>query len=494
MAAVAFAVAAAGGVKGSAGATAEAYFKAWREGDVGAMSRLVDRPPEDFRARHRAMDGELGVEDLELRPAPVRSTGEDSAEVPFSGVRTLDELGAWPFDGVLRLAVREREWKVVWAPETLHPLLKDGGTIELTEFEGPAAELVTSEGEPIPRDSYAESYLARLRPEYADVNLGLALVAKGPGRAEQRLLTAEPKKNVVRLTLSRRVQAAAARALDGVENSSIIVLRPGTGEVLAVADRLKDAYSAFHDMFPPGSTFKTIVAAALLKSGLEPGSQVPCPATYAIPGHRGFDNDGGTDRGMISFADALAHSCNTTFVQQATTRIGAEELRETALEWGFGRGMPTGAQGVCGSIEDPETPDDAGANIIGQGKVQASPLCMAAVAAAVQDGTLRSPRLLAEEEVRQIDGRPHPPVPLDSKVVAGLRVMMRAVVDHGTAGDAGLPDGVAGKTGTAEVRGQRPHGWFIGFDDELAFCVFVRNGGSGRSAAVPIAVRFLNGL
>ncbi|WP_219513642.1 penicillin-binding transpeptidase domain-containing protein [Nonomuraea ceibae] len=494
MAAVAFAVAAAGGVRGSAAATAKAYFDAWRAGDVGTMSRLVDRPPGDFRERHRAMDAELGVTGLELRPAPVKSTGEESAEAPFSGVRTLDELGEWPFDGVLRLAVRDGEWKVLWAPETLHPVLKGGATVELTDFEGPAVELVTREGDPIPRDSHVESYLARLRPEFGDVNLGLALVAKEPGGAERRLLTAEPKPNVVRLTLSRPVQAAAARALDGVENSSIVVLRPGTGEVLAVADRLKDNYSAFHDMFPPGSTFKTIVAAALLKSGLQPGSPVPCPARYAIPGHRGFDNDGERDRGVVSFADALAYSCNTTFVQQGTTRLDAEELRETALEWGFGRSMPTGAQGACGSIEDPQTPDDAGANIIGQGKVLATPLCMAAIAAAVQDGTLRSPRLLAEKEVRRIDGPPHPPAPMDSTVVAGLRQMMRAVVDHGTASGAGLPPGVAGKTGTAEVQGQRPHAWFMGFTDDLAFCVFVRHGGSGGSAAVPIAVRFLNGL
>jgi cell division protein FtsI/penicillin-binding protein 2 len=71
---------------------------------------------------------------------------------------------------------------------------------------------------------------------------------------------------------------------------------------------------------------------------------------------------------------------------------------------------------------------------------------------------------------------------------------MRAVAPPPTAGDAGLPEGVAGKTGTAEVKDEKSHGWFIGYRGDLAFCVFVRNGGSGRSAAVPIAVRFLNGL
>ena len=224
--------------------------------------------------------------------------------------------------------------------------------------------------------------------------------------------------------------------------------------MLALADRLKDNYSAFHDFFPPGSTFKIITAAALMKAGLEPAAQVPCPATYSFPDRRAFTNDGGVDRGLVSFTDAFAYSCNTTFVEQALTRLRREDLRETAAEWGFGRPMPTGAQGACGAIEDPADADWFGSNAIGQGSVVVSPLCMAMIAAAVQDGTLRSPRLLSDEQVRRVDGEPPPPVELDQGVVANLRAMMRAVVDHGTASGAGLPDGVSGKTGTAEVEGE----------------------------------------
>ncbi len=492
--AVTFAVAASGGVKGSAAETSDAYFGAWLDGDIAGMARLVHRPPGDFRARHLAMSGELGVESLELRPGAVKVTGEETAEVPFSGSRTLEDLGAWPFEGTLRLAVRDRQWKVLWAPETLHPLLKDGGTVEIVDLDGPAAELVTREGGKIPDDGYAESTLARLLPEFEEVSTGWALVARAPGRPELRVLTVEPKADVERTTLSGSVQAAAARALDGVEDAAIVVLKPATGEVLAVADRLKDGYSAFHDLFSPGSTFKVITAAALLRSGLAPAAQVACPATYSFPGRRAFTNDGGVDRGLVSFTDAFAHSCNTTFVEQVLTRLRPEELRETAQEWGFGRPLPTGAQGACGSIEDPADADWSASNAIGQGTVVASPLCMASIAAAVRDGTWRPPRLLSKKEARRIDGDPPPPVELDQGVVAGLRAMMSAVVDHGTAANAGLPEGVSGKTGTAEVEGGRSHGWFIGYRDDLAFCVFVRHGGSGRSAAVPIATRFLDGL
>ncbi|MGW7483081.1 penicillin-binding transpeptidase domain-containing protein [Nonomuraea muscovyensis] len=495
IAAFGFAVLAAHRVRGSAEQVSAAYFRAWREADVREMASLVDRPPADFVSRHLTFSEELHVEAIELRPGPVRSTGEETAEVTFTGTRSLRDFGPWPFTATLRLAVREREWKVVWTPETLHPLLKDGGTLDLAAFDGPPVELVTSEGDPIPRNSYAEAYLDRLRPEFDPAEEGLALVAAVPGRAEQRLMTRAPEPGTQRTTLSRPVQAAAARALDGVEDAAIVALRPSTGEVLAVADRLRDSRSAFHDLFPPGSTFKTITAAALLTAGLDPAAEVSCPAAYTIPFHRSFANAGRLDHGTLSFADAFAHSCNTTFVQEAVTRLEEEDLRETAEEWGFHRTLPTGVGGRCGALEDPVDLDWFGANAIGQGTVVASPLCMAAVAAAVRDGTWRPPRLLPAEVVRRVEGSaPPPPVTLDAGVVAALRDMMTAVVDHGTASRAGLPEGVSGKTGTAEVEGGPDHGWFIGYRDDLAFCVFVRHGGSGRSAALPITARFVNGL
>ncbi|GAA2402585.1 hypothetical protein GCM10010191_07630 [Actinomadura vinacea] len=75
-----------------------------------------------------------------------------------------------------------------------------------------------------------------------------------------------------------------------------------------------------------------------------------------------------------------------------------------------------------------------------------------------------------------------------------LRAMMRAVVTGGTAERAGLPEGTAGKTGTAEVGGGAPHAWFIGFRDDVAFAVLVTAGGSGGEVAAPLAARFLRAL
>ncbi|MER6947312.1 penicillin-binding transpeptidase domain-containing protein [Nonomuraea sp. NPDC000554] len=496
LAAGAFALAVSHRVKGDPAEVASAYFAAWRRGDVEAMARLVYQPPPDFVTRHRSLTEELHVQDVKLEPGAVRSTGEESAEVPFTGSRVLREFGPWPFASTLRLAVRDRAWKVIWTPETLHPLLKDGGTLELTSFEGLPPELVTSEGAKIPNDSYAESYLARLRPELGEGGEGVALVSVVPGQQARRLMAVEPERKAERTTLSQSVQAAAARALDGVADAAVVALRPSTGEILAVADRLRDNRSALRDFFPPGSTFKTITAAALLESGLDPAAQLDCPGSYTIPGNRSIRNAGGQGHGTVSFADAYAYSCNTTFVQQAVTRLRGSDLVAEAQKWGFtGANLSTGVGGKCGRMNPPGSVDEFAADSFGQGTVEATPLCMAMVAAAVQNGSWRAPRILPLEAARRIDGaQANAVVKLDDGVVAALREMMRAVVDHGTAGQAGLPDGVSGKTGTAEAGGGAEHGWFIGYRDDLAFCVFVRNGGSGRSAALPIAARFLNGL
>jgi len=82
-------------------------------------------------------------------------------------------------------------------------------------------------------------------------------------------------------------------------------------------------------------------------------------------------------------------------------------------------------------------------------------------------------------------------------VAEHLRTMMAAVVTKGTAKDAGLPAGTAGKTGTAEY-GTGPeldgHAWFIGYRGDLAFAVVVEGGGGAGKVAAPVAARFLRAL
>ncbi|WP_347626919.1 penicillin-binding transpeptidase domain-containing protein [Sphaerisporangium sp. B11E5] len=453
------------------------YFAAWQAGDFATMASLAADPPADFAERHRRFTAELRVASLSLTPGETRRVAEDAAEAAFQGVREITGLGRWPFESVVRLGRRDGVWKVLWAPETLHPSLKDGGSLRLVETKAPRPATLTREGKPFPADSRAGDHFSGLSA--TQTKLSLEEVPSG-----KVLLSSPEPEDGTRTTIARRAQSAAARALDGVgQPAAVVALDIATREVRAVADTL-GAKGAFNGLYPPGSTFKVVTAAALLRSGLTPQSPVTCPAAYTIPNGRSFANADGTDHGTVPLSTAFARSCNTTFVKQAYERLRDDRLRaEAADRFGF-REKP--GLSSC-RIRPFATPDELGADAIGQNSVQASPLCMAEVAAAVASGVWRQAVVTPGA-----DGGAA--VPLDDGVAASLRSMMAAVVTDGTAARAGLPSGTAGKTGTAEVAGARTHAWFIGYRDGLAFAVLVLNGGSGGSVAAPVAAEFLKRL
>ncbi|MEV4184580.1 penicillin-binding transpeptidase domain-containing protein [Streptosporangium canum] len=462
--------------------TTARYFAAWQTGDLSSMNGLVADPPADFAERHRRFDAELRVSSLSLNPGELRRQGEETAEVPFQGVREVTGLGRWTFSSVLRLGLRAGAWKVLWEPETLHPSLKDGGSLRLRETQVRRPTTLTREGLPFPRDSRAGDYLTGL----GGTAVLLSLEEASSGRV---LLTSPSPPSTgtgTRTTISRSVQAAAARALDGLgQPAAIVAVDVETRQVRAVADTL-GAKQAFNGLYPPGSTFKVVTAAALLRTGLTPESPVACPATYTIPNARSFTDADGADHGTVTLTTAFALSCNTTFVQHAYERLRDDRLRaEAADRFGF-REKP--GLSSC-RIRPSADLNELGSDAIGQNSAQASPLCMAEVAAAVASGVWKPAIMTAEPPADS-----PPPVPLDDGVAAGLRTMMSAVVTQGTAAQAGLPPDTAGKTGTAEVGGAKSHAWFIGYRGPLAFAVFVQNGGAGGAVAAPIAARFLKAL
>jgi cell division protein FtsI/penicillin-binding protein 2 len=207
-------------------------------------------------------------------------------------------------------------------------------------------------------------------------------------------------------------------------------------------------------------------------------------------GGRTFENFEGEVLGAIPFTKAFADSCNTAFVQLADRRLDGAKLAAAARAFGFEAAPSAGLPAITGRFPTPGDDTELAAAAIGQGRVVASPLLMAGVAGAVDNGTWRPPRLAAE-------AKPAAPRPLDPGVTASLRGLMRAVVQQGTAAPAHLPGGTAGKTGTAEFGSGDPlptHAWFIGFRGDLAFAVVVEGGGVGGRVAAPIAARFLTAL
>jgi cell division protein FtsI/penicillin-binding protein 2 len=296
----------------------------------------------------------------------------------------------------------------------------------------------------------------------------------------------------VHTTLDPRVVRAAEKALAGVgKPAALVALEPSTGAVRAAVNwPLGSSFNrALIGRYPPGSTFKVVTAAALLGGGLRPGDRVTCPKQAQVGG-RTFHNFEGEVLGAIDFTKAFADSCNTAFVQLAGRRLDGAKLAAAAEGFGFEAEPSTGLPAITGRFPAPGDDAELAAAAIGQGRVVVSPLLMAGVAGAVQNGTWRPPRLAAEAKTSE-------PRRLDPRVAASLRGLMGAVVRVGTAAPARLPGGTAGKTGTAEFGTGNPlptHAWFIGFRGNLAFAVVVDGGGVGGRVAAPIATRFLNAL
>ncbi|GLY82964.1 penicillin-binding transpeptidase domain-containing protein [Actinoallomurus iriomotensis] len=470
------------------GTVAAQYFSDWARGDVTAMRRLVDDPPADFADRHRALSHDLRVVRIELVPGRLVRAG-DTATEDFAVTRVLSGAGVWSFHAVLRLARRRGRWRVRWSPATLYPSLAEGGRLVLTRLGTAPSSPVAADGRGLPAGSGVQPYLADVADRFGDPDAeddpGWAVELDNPGRSAQRVKVFSghaPKR--VRTTLDRRSQAAADRAV-GSADAALVAVRPSTGEILAIADRLPEPKGAFQSMSPPGSAFKVVTAAAALSSGMSPGSRVGCPAV-TVAAQRTIHNDRDFDLGTVPLARAFAESCNTTFARLGVA-AGGRRLAETAAVFGFGAHFDPGVTAYSGDV-----PGDAEGNAlaeasIGQGTVQATTLAMAVVAAAVADGTYRSPRLVAGHLLGRLPARRLP-----ATVTAGLRSMMGDVVRYGTAAGARLPAGTHGKTGSAEYDSAgHTDAWFIGYRGDLAFAVFVEHGGEGGKVAAPIAARFL---
>jgi cell division protein FtsI/penicillin-binding protein 2 len=318
----------------------------------------------------------------------------------------------------------------------------------------------------------------------ADPGLEIAAVEPGPGTPLQTPLVPA-------------LQNAADAAVAGQQlPTHLVVVRPGTGELLAVSsNEAADAGNALSGQFPPGSSMKTISATALLSTGtLTPDTPVACPGTTTVEG-REFENQDQFDLGTVPFSEAFAQSCNTTFIQQA---LGLPDgaLAEAASSYGVGADWQLPVSIFSGSVPSDSTGTTKAANAIGQGEVLMSPAQLALVAAGIASGTPAAP-------VEVVGGEAAGPAPAGpgQAVLDALRPLMRQVVLSGTATALGDRGEVYGKTGTAEYGSNTPpdaHGWFMGYQlagpqGDIAFAVLVE-GGQSSSVAVGVTDAFLAGL
>jgi cell division protein FtsI/penicillin-binding protein 2 len=302
----------------------------------------------------------------------------------------------------------------------------------------------------------------------------------------------------LKVTIDSKVQNAADSALATKTDrrTAIVAMRISDGHVLAVANGPDGGGDnlAFLAQVPPGSTFKVVTAYGLLDNGSVTNTTVvQCPKTLTVDG-RTFHNSHEFELGAVPFHTDLAKSCNTAFASLAP-KLGGDGLAKAGTALGLGTKWDLGVDCFTGAVSSGGSAAEQAAAAFGQGTTIVSPLAMAGAIAAVARGQWKQPVVL-------LDPAPAAPAAdgpqLKDATLTQLRAGLREVVTAGT-GTAlkTVPGGpVSGKTGTAEFDANpaHTHAWFVGWQGDIAFAVFVENGGDSTSSAVPLAATFLRAL
>ncbi|MDN5762980.1 MAG: penicillin-binding protein 2 [Microlunatus sp.] len=341
-----------------------------------------------------------------------------------------------------------------------------------------------------------------------------------------------PQGATVQTTIVPRVQQAATDAL-GSQKGAVVALDPRTGAVLAMVtspsydpnqvaghdiDEANTAWTrlaktperplsnrAAREIYPPGSVFKLVTAAAALEDGMSPDTKVASPDRLKLPNTVTYlPNSTDCGGSETTLSNALRVSCNTAFANVGL-EVGQDKLREQAQKFGFNARHLADLNGVASQFPDDMDRAQLALSSIGQFDVAASPLQMAMVTAAIaNDGALMDPYVVAR--VQRPDLKPlstTKPAKLSQAMSAAnakeLQEMMRIVVAEGTGSNAAISGvEVGGKTGTAQSDPSRkPFAWFTSFapveNPEVAVAVIVEDADiprqdiAGGRLAAPIA-------
>lgn len=323
-------------------------------------------------------------------------------------------------------------------------------------------------------------------------------VAAEAGAKPRELFSSEPTAGkALRTTIDRDLQARADDVLGGVKPASALVaIRPSTGELLALSSGPggQGADTAAAGRYAPGSTFKLVTSLALLRSGLRPDSKVPCTPSITVEGRKftNYSDYPSSAIGKIALRTAIANSCNTAMIAMRS-KAPQGELADAAAALGLGPDVDLGYPAFLGSVPAKSSGTDRAASMIGQGRIEASPLAMAVVAASITHGARVTPTLLVDSPTKPAAAAASP---LTSAEAQQLQELFRAVVTDGSGAFlADLPGApVSAKTGTAEYGTDTPpktHAWMIASKGDVAVAVFVADGASGSRTAGPLLEEFL---
>ncbi|MBI3604228.1 MAG: penicillin-binding protein 2 [Nitrospirae bacterium] len=368
---------------------------------------------------------------------------------------------------------------------------------------------------------------------------------------EKRTVTVKKPEagNDLYVTIDLRLQRLAEQLL-GEESGAIVAIDPTTGEVLALAShptfdpnllsreltaKQWDAVvqnearpmtnRATQGQYPPGSTFKIVMAAAALESNtVNPSTKIRCVGGFQF-GNRLFKDWKAGGHGMMDITQALVDSCDV-FFYTVGQRMGIDTIASFAMQFGLGQEtgieLPSERVGIVPSTAwkekakgQPWFPGETISASIGQGYVTVTPLQMAHLIATVaNDGVSFRPRLVravmerATGRLQEIPAVSNGKLTVQPDTLALIKDALAGVVTRGTATRArSTLVTIAGKTGTAQAaalrtgpakdipKKLRDHAWFVSYapvdEPKIAVAVLVEHMGHGGSVAAPLAKQMI---
>ena len=370
------------------------------------------------------------------------------------------------------------------------------------------------------------------------------------GRVIRELSRIDPSAGInAQITIGRDLQTFALAAM-GDYIGSAVVMDIKNGDILALASTptfdpnvflkplsqetwtgLNDARSrplinkAISGIYPPGSTFKMVVALCALEHGLVSlDEKISCNGGLDVSNRR-FHCWKKNGHGAMTLRRALRESCDVFFYTIAL-RLGIEKISETANQLGLGvmpdLDLSSVKQGLTPTKawkqrikQEGWYPGDTANSSIGQGFVLATPLQLAIMTARLASGRAVKTRLINAVGGKMVPVGTPAPLAIKPEHLQVIREGMFDVSNHkrGTAFYSRIKEAgkeMAGKTGTSQVRriaaserqtgviknkdlqwNQRDHALFVGFapydNPRYAISVVVEHGGSGSATAAPIA-------
>ncbi|MXM66667.1 penicillin-binding protein [Streptomyces sp. HUCO-GS316] len=475
--------------------TTSKFFAAWEKGQAPAAASYTNN---DAAAETVLTSYSQDARITKVRITPGTAAGDT---VPFSVKATVTYQGkskplAYRSELTVVRGVTTGRALVDWQPSVVHPELKRGDTLITGESATAPIEAVDRDGTVLTKDKYPSlgPILDELRAKYGDKAGGtpgieLSIRHEAENAADTSLLTlTKGRPGKLRTTLGASAQAAAEKAVKRYAQSSVVAVKPSTGEVLAVANNRTDGWNAaFLGEVAPGSTMKIVSAATLIDLGLTTANgPATCPPEATWQSQTFHNLKGLAPNENATLSESFARSCNTAFVKFADDVKVDSLTKEAQDRFGLGRdNWKVGIPSFDGSVPASGGPDTA-ANLIGQGQVQMSPLDMASVTATAITGRFRQPVIVP---LSLDDREPATAQGLSANTVSQLRAMMNRTATSGTAAGvmAQLSGSIGAKTGSAEVDGKAvANSWFTGYRDDIAAAAMTEGGGHGSDAAGPV--------